>query len=280
MERIAELRKICQTGRESAIYKMNFFDRNFSRWLSIYFTKLFLKMGMSANDVTFVDLLFVIGAGVCFLNPNPFYWFCGIGLFLLYLVLDCSDGEVARYNEAKGRRKPQPLGLGALLGGVVDWFTWPYLFACMSFGIYFATGNLMIFPFGFLAVIMRSLYLDMGLMPYPILHEKGLLAKAVRGNSKVNLGESKLMGLGRVAFGIQGFIPAILAVALIDYFSPADSSCSIFRVDSIALDGGGLYYVLVNARFIYLVVFGLGALVGVLLKIRDAFRYGVRIQRI
>jgi len=264
METIAELRKICQVGRESAIYRMNWVDRNFSRRLSIYFTKLCLKLGMSANDVTFLDLLFVIGAGMCFMNPNPFYWFGGIVLFLLYLVIDCSDGEVARYNEAKGRRKPQPFGLGALLGGVVDWFTWPYLFACMSFGIYFAMGSLVAFVFGFLAVIMRSLYLDMGLMPYPILHEKGLLAKAVRGNSKVNLGESRLLGLGRIAFGIQGFIPTILAVVLIDCFVPT------FMFGSLVL----------NARFVYLAVFGLGASVGVLLKVRDAYKNGVRIQRI
>jgi len=50
----------------------------------------------------------------------------------------------------------------------------------------------------------------------------------------------------------------------VDYF------VSVFTLSLFVLD----------ARLICLAVFGVGASVGVLLKIRDAFRHGVRIQRI
>ena len=56
----------------------------------------------------------------------------------------------------------------------------------------------------------------------------------------------------------------ILAVVLIDCF------VSSFGVGSF----------LVDARFIYLAVFGLGGLCGILLKIREVSKNGVRIQRI
>ena len=274
MESITRMRQICQTTREGPVYKMNWFDRNFLRKVSIYITKLCLKLGLSANQVTLIDFLFVIGAGVFFVQPEPYNWLIGLGLFISYLIVDCSDGEVARYNESKGRRKPQPLGFGALLGGIVDWFTWPYLLACMSFGIYFATGSILAFIPGFMAGIMRTIYLDVGLMNYSYLHEKGLLAKAIENKTQDNLGEAKLLGLGRVTFGIQGFIPMVLLIIILDWIV-------IITHGTPMIFGSQYNYPLVfNARFIYLIIFGLAATLGVFLKIIDAWKNGVRLQRI
>ncbi len=263
-ESIKELRGICQKGRESEIYQMNWFDRNVLRVISIYITKLFLKAGISTNQATLIDFLFVVAAGVFFTFANAIYWLIGILFFFLYLVFDCVDGEVARYNMAKGSKSPSPFGLGALLGGVVDWVTWPYILACMAFGIYSAVDSVIVFIFGFLAAILRVVYLDISLMPYPILHEKGTLVEAVENVKGVKLGESKLQGYGRVLFGVQGFLPVILIVTIVDCF------ISTFT----------LGFFIVNARFIYLIIFGLAALAGVLVRIRDVFRHGVRIQRI
>lgn len=264
MESIKELREICQTTRESEIYQMNWFDKKVSRRISIYLTKLFLKLGLSANQVTFIDFLMVVAAGVFFAFADPLYWLFGIFFFFLYLVIDCSDGEVARYNIAKGNKPKTPFGVGAILGGVVDWVVWPYLFATMAFGIYAATGGIVVFAFGFLAAILRLVYMDISLMPYPVLHEKGMLEKAVREARGVSLGESKLLGFGRALFGVRGFLPAILLVTLLDY------SLSPFVIESFTF----------NARFIYLAIFGVAALVGVIAKIIDVFKHGVRIQRI
>ena len=218
MESIKELREICQTGRESEIYQFNWIDRNILRRISIYLTKLCLKIGISANQVTLVDFIMVVAAGVFFTFANPAYWFIGILFFFLYLLIDCVDGEVARYNRAKGNELPSPFGVGAILGGVVDWVSWPYLFACMAFGIYTTVGSVIVFVFGFLAAILRVIYMDIALMPYPILHEKGILDKAVREVQGVSLGESKLLGYGRALFGVRGFLPAILLVTILDYF--------------------------------------------------------------
>lgn len=264
MESIKELREICQTGRESEIYQMNWFDKNVDRRISIYLTKLCLKLGISANQVTLIDFLMVVAAGVFFTFANPLYWLLGIFSFFLYLVIDCTDGEVARYNVAKGKKSTSPFGVGAILGGIVDWVVWPYLFACMAFGIHNSVGGVIVFIFGFLAAILRVIYMDIALMPYPVLHEKGILAEAVRKVQGTSLGESKLLGYGRALFGVRGFLPAILLITILDYF------ISPFSIGSFT----------VNARFIYLIICGLAALVGVIARIGDIFRHGVRIQRV
>lgn len=264
MESIKELREICQTSRESEIYQMNWFDRKILRRISIYITKLCLNISISANQVTLIDFIMVVAAGVFFTFANPAYWLLGILFFFLYLIIDCVDGEVARYNVAKNDEPPSPFGVGAILGGIVDWVTWPYLLACMAFGIYSAVDNVIVFVFGFLAAILRVIYMDIALMPYPILHEKGILGKAVKEVQGVRLGESKLLSYGRALFGVRGFLCVILLVTILDYF------ISPFPIASFT----------VNTRFIYLITFGLAALTGIVARIYDVFRHGVRIQRI
>ena len=98
--------------------------------------------------------------------------------------------------------------------------------------------------------------MDVGLLSYSWFHEKGLIVQAVEDSGKEHLGESKILGLGRIAFGIQGFIPALLVCIILDQFLP------------------------IQARFIYLAIYGLGATAGVILKIIDAWKNGVRLQRI
>lgn len=263
METISQLRKICQTTRESPIYQMNWMDKNILRRLSIYFTRIFINRKLTANQVTGIDFLIVLAAGMYFTLPYAIGWLVGLLCFLLYMVIDCSDGEVARYYLHKGKGTGLPFGVGAVLGGVVDWFVWAFMFACMSFGVYSATGNDIVFVFGFLCVIMRYLYMDMGLMPYPILHEKGVLSQAI---SKIDgkPTESKLMALGRFAFGAQGFTLSMLVVIIIDMFIP------VFHINGFAM----------NTRFIYLIGYGVAAGIGVYIKIKDVYKRGVRIQRI
>jgi len=274
VESIKELRKICQATRESPIYQMNWFDRNFLRKLSIFFSKGFIKAGYTANQVTALDFFFVIVSGMYFALADSWGWLIGILCFVLYLIIDCSDGEVARYWLYKGRKTNRPFGVGAILGGIVDWFVWSYMFACMSFGIYQATHNIWVFAFGFLAIIMRYLYQDIGLMPYPILHEKGILNEVVASGGKPK--ESKIMGLGRLFFGVQGFLPLMLTVIIVDIFIPVFG----YMPHSIGFVDTSVSGFLVNARFIYLAIFGLGALCGVLVKVRDVYKNGARIQRI
>lgn len=105
---IPEMRRVCQLRRPNAKGKMvwagHWFNSLVTRHISIYFTWLFVRLGISANATTF--LMIPTGLlGVAFLVPH-ILWANAIGcvLLLLTVVLDCVDGEVARWTEKSSVR--------------------------------------------------------------------------------------------------------------------------------------------------------------------------------
>ena len=72
-----------------------FFTKNI-RWCSIPLSTRLVRLGVTANEVTIAGFALAVGAGMSFAAGH--YW-AGVGGALLYwasMVLDCSDGEVAR----------------------------------------------------------------------------------------------------------------------------------------------------------------------------------------
>jgi phosphatidylglycerophosphate synthase len=65
---------------------------------SFYLTQIFLKLGMSANQVTYIS--YITGALCCLFLAvgNLSIKIIGVILLNLYLILDCTDGNIARYN--------------------------------------------------------------------------------------------------------------------------------------------------------------------------------------
>ena len=103
MPSIKEMREICQQRRPNAKGKMvwagHWFNRLVVRWFSIYITWLCVKFNISANTVTF--LMIVSGlAGFALCIPH-LLWLNIFGAFFLLFgeILDCVDGEVARWNK-------------------------------------------------------------------------------------------------------------------------------------------------------------------------------------
>lgn len=98
---IQEMREVCQQRRLNAKGKMvwagHWFNTLFVRHFSIYITWLFVKMGISANAVTFLMIPMAL-IGVALSVPHVL-WVNILGFFLLILaeVFDCVDGEIARW---------------------------------------------------------------------------------------------------------------------------------------------------------------------------------------
>jgi len=97
------LRDACDVARVEVEYLRatnggdgeGFFTRNI-RWFSIPLSRRLVRLGATANVVTIGGFALAVGAGLSFAAGR--YW-AGIGGALLYwasMVLDCSDGEVAR----------------------------------------------------------------------------------------------------------------------------------------------------------------------------------------
>ena len=93
-ESIKELRRICQEPTKNTD---SWYYRNFPRRISIYFTKILLITGFTANQVTVLALAMSIISGILLSFGDPFHSVIGALLFQVRNILDCVDGEIARY---------------------------------------------------------------------------------------------------------------------------------------------------------------------------------------
>jgi len=102
---IAELRAIAQPdsvlGRRSAEH---WTGHLYMRRISIYGTRVALKLGLSADFVTGLMILVGLAAAVTVSIPGLWSAVAGAALIQLYLGLDCVDGEVARARNTTGAR--------------------------------------------------------------------------------------------------------------------------------------------------------------------------------
>jgi hypothetical protein len=93
MESIERLREICQKPVESL---NDLPGRLYGNRLSIHVTRAFLAVGVSANAASALMAIFGLAGAICL-------WFgrsaavAGFALLELSYVLDCVDGEIARY---------------------------------------------------------------------------------------------------------------------------------------------------------------------------------------
>lgn len=69
---------------------------HYAKFLSPLFTKVFLRLGTTPNQVTVLMMLSGILGGCLFALPGIWIKAAGIVFIHVWYVLDCSDGEVAR----------------------------------------------------------------------------------------------------------------------------------------------------------------------------------------
>ena len=73
------------------------------RKISPYFTREALRIGLSANQVTYIMIFFGLLGAWSFAIDGPIALLGFIGI-QIYLLLDCVDGEVARFKKTEGAR--------------------------------------------------------------------------------------------------------------------------------------------------------------------------------
>ena len=92
-EKIKESRAIAQTCR---IEEGGTHYACFLRRFSIYVSFFFWKIGLTANQATYLMIAVCILGSLCYVPHNIYINIAGIFLFHLWYFLDCVDGEVAR----------------------------------------------------------------------------------------------------------------------------------------------------------------------------------------
>jgi phosphatidylglycerophosphate synthase len=103
-----------------------------ARPVSFYIAYVFLNLGISANQVTVIAV--IVGLLGCILLASGLYWWAIIGgvLVNLWLVLDCVDGEIARYKAHFGQISP----IGAYIDSLNADIMYGALFISIGIGVY------------------------------------------------------------------------------------------------------------------------------------------------
>ncbi len=150
----------------------NWYSRFFGRRISIFFTWIFLHLGLTPNMITFICLILGIVGSFLIAVPKVHYLLAGSILFQLYMILDSSDGEVARITNQKSL-------LGSYLDKLIHIFIYTALYVALGLNIYIRTGNLSYVLLGILVSLVMSLastihYLDPLLTRMPYLESRNI----------------------------------------------------------------------------------------------------------
>ena len=162
VEPIEELKKICRKETNGGTLK-----GRMVRKVSIYVTKLLLSLGLSADQTTLLRIFFGILAGLIYTYGTPIYLVIASLLLGFSGILDFCDGEVARY-------RGKPKFPGVYVDSLGHWILSPFIYACISFGIYNVFRSEIIFIFGFSTVISVLMYWVVTAWVYYFSHHEPL----------------------------------------------------------------------------------------------------------
>ncbi len=143
---ISELRVLCQPGDlDICLYR-----KLFTRKISIYFTAVFLRLGLSANGVSILKGFIACIGALLFAIGRPVFFLAGAFLLQLSFVLDACDGEVARFTGSSisaGGEFLDKLGDAASRG---------LFYGAWGWGVYRLTGDMRALAAG---MVMAGLWL-------------------------------------------------------------------------------------------------------------------------
>ena len=138
---MASLNEIKSTGKKPRDGHFTLWNKYVCSHFSVYITKILLYTPITANQVTFVMLVFGIVGSIFLFNG---FFITGLLLLHLAVLLDNVDGEIARYKNEKSM-------MGKYLDGVYHVIVPQLMLFGYAYGIYNLYPNKLLIIFGFLA---------------------------------------------------------------------------------------------------------------------------------
>lgn len=153
MESIKNLREACRKPGGHETLKEKILLR-FLRFFSIYFTWFFLRFRkITADHVTIAGVMIFVMGAACYIWG--YYWLNLIGIFLIWLsiIMDFSDGEVARYQRGSSiNADPSRLNILQLKGSVLEGWTHDIKYGVLF--LFLALGEYGSFPYPSLLILL------------------------------------------------------------------------------------------------------------------------------
>lgn len=125
------------------------YSRIFGRHISIYFTWVMLKLDLTPNQATLIAFIFGI-VGLLLLSVSNFFLFLlGFICFHLYIIIDSSDGEMARYLNMKSE-------MGAFYDKLLHYIMKIGILVVISIQIFNLTQNLLYIILGLITGLLSG----------------------------------------------------------------------------------------------------------------------------
>jgi len=213
---------------------------------SFYVTWFFLRLNISANQATYISI--IIGLGSCIFLALGSYVLklAGVLLAVLYLLLDCVDGNIARY-----RKLSSPFG--KFIDASASYIISSFLFMSIGLGVFTNPNSSILLRHSqsFFMIFNKDIFLIVGFwssLSYLLarlisLKYKTMLISNQSSDSLENTSSNKSSQISTIMFrnifGVSGFFMPLLLLA------------AVFRLFGFL----ALFYALVNSiALIFIVV--------------------------
>lgn len=196
------MRDLAQITRLDGSYHMPWFERKVLRFISIYFTWTAFKLGLSANQISYLAASLGIGGSFWFLGAEPWSGLVGSLAFFLFLILDCTDGEIARLTQTTSP-------WGRFLEGWLHPIVLPLILFNWYWGLseYYSLGHLKYL--GFLVILFMIAKDDV--LKYLSVHLNEFRSRATTPIPEPeSSGASLCQSTNQLIFGYQGIFIGIL----------------------------------------------------------------------
>ena len=184
----------------------------FSGRVSSWLTWVFINMGLSANQVTMLMFASGVGVAVSLLADSFAFAVLAFALFRLHVLLDVSDGEVARYRNQVSR-------FGVYWDQLIHIFTYPAILAGLALGRLFGEAELAVVGFAVVGMIAKGTDLGAKNVYYRVLYSSGEApAESTEGAAPLSTSGAVRRVVGPVLHisGFDGLLFFYAAAYLID----------------------------------------------------------------
>lgn len=193
MNEFNSYRKIASPGNKQLSYIADGFYRHFS----IYVSFVLSRIGISADAITVFSVFIGISSGVLLLTDHPLSFLFAALMLHFYHLLDCADGEMARFYKSKKTDSPKTIA-----GGFLDFLGFvlvpPFIVFCLGLSLInaFEQHTLLIAFFSFTAALSIA-------GPAKITYTRVTLEAIIADDEKIK--SSKFWDLLKSKVGLPGY---------------------------------------------------------------------------
>ncbi|MBS3109539.1 CDP-alcohol phosphatidyltransferase family protein [Candidatus Woesearchaeota archaeon] len=181
-----ELRRICYHGHK--VFRP-WYNKHFSNKVSIYVTWLLLHTGITPNQVSLLEIFLVITGAIFMFTGSLLNILVGILIIHFTVILDCCDGEIARYRSMSSKS-------GMFLEDFYHAMVSHLMFFAVAFGAYIKTGWTSVLIFGFLAsVFSKSIVIETIFSTVMKIKLEEKVSNEKKGKSKLGKASAKQINL-------------------------------------------------------------------------------------